>query len=62
VNNNNSPQGWRPSATASASPPWPDTTERVAQASWSTQSPPAAEYRYAPQAPVYPPSNWSNSY
>ena len=62
VNNNNSPQGWQPSATSSPSPPWPDTTARVAQASWSASSLPAAEYRYAPQAPVYPPSNWSNSY
>jgi hypothetical protein len=62
VNNNSSPQGWQPSATTSPSPPWPDTTDRVAQANWSAQSLPAAEYRYAPQAPVYPPSNWSNNY
>ncbi|MEZ6149453.1 MAG: hypothetical protein R3C09_04960 [Pirellulaceae bacterium] len=62
VNNNSSPQGWQPSATTSPSPPWPDATQRVAQANWSTSSLPAAEYRYAPQSHVYPPSNWSNSY
>lgn len=62
VNNNNSPHGWQPSITASTSPPWPDTTDRVAQASWSASRLPAAEVRYAQQVPIYPPSNWSNSY
>lgn len=62
VNNVNSSQGWQPSVTSSSSPPWSDTAERVAQANWSASRLPAAEARYAPQYPVYPPSNWSNSY
>lgn len=62
VNNVISSQGWQPSVASSTSPPWSDATERVAQASWSASRLPAAEVRYAPQYPVYPPSNWSNSY
>lgn len=62
ANNNTNPQGWQPSSTTSYSPPWSDTTERVAQANWSSSRLSAAEVRYAPQVPVYPPSNWSSSY
>ncbi len=65
VNNYSSPQSWQPTSAptiTSPSPPWSDTTERVAQASWSAPRLPASEVRYAPQVPVYPPSNWSNSY
>ncbi len=62
VSNASSSQGWLP---ASSAPNWPsrsETTPRVAQANGSYSPRTREEGPYAPQTPIYPPSNWSSSY